>query len=220
MYKFNFSQLWPYLPMLIEGLKTTIWLVAVALSIGTLIGLVGAVIRLRAPAPLRWLVQLYIELIRNTPPLVQIYLIFFGLPALGLRFQPFTAGALALSIHAGAYMIEVFRAGLAAVPKGQIEAGRALGLPETSIFFDISLRPALRAMAPALTSEVMMLLLGSSLCGQIAVYELTAAASDIDSRTFRSFEIYLVLGGIYLVLSLLISGLFARAERRLLRWAS
>ncbi|URK89402.1 ABC transporter permease subunit (plasmid) [Rhizobium sp. RCAM05350] len=117
-------------------------------------------------------------------------------------------------------MIEIIRAGVAAVPKGQVEAGRALGLSEKSILMDISLRPALRAMFPALVSEFMMLLLGSSLCSQIAVYELTAAAGDIDSRTFRSFEVYVLLGGVYLALSLVISFLFRGLENRLLRWAS
>ncbi len=219
-YNFNFAQLWPYAPMLVQGLVGALGLVAASFLISSLVGIFGAIARLYGPTPLRWIIKAYVEVIRNTPPLVQIYLVFFTLPSFGIRLSPMTAGIVALSVHGGAYMIEIIRAGVAAVPRGQVEAGRALGLTERSILLDVSIRPALRAMFPALVSEFMMLLLGSSLCSQIAVYELTAAAGDIDSRTFRSFEVYIVLGGVYLALSLIISILFRGVETRLLRWAN
>jgi polar amino acid transport system permease protein len=218
MYQLNFAQLAPYTPLLAKGLVNTMLISLAAFVISTVIGVLGAVVRLYGPRLLALTVKAYVEVIRNTPVLVQIYFIFFVLPQVGIRLSPMIAGIVALSVHGGAYVTEIIRAGIAAVPRGQIEAGKALGLSRRTLLIDVSLRPALKAMYPALSNEFMLLLLGSSLCGQVAAYELTAAAGDIDSRTFRSFEIYIALGGIYLALSLILSVLFRGFERTLFRW--
>jgi len=166
------------------------------------------------PAPLRWLVNAYIELIRNTPFLVQLFFFFFALPAIGLRWSAHTAALTAMIVNLGAYATEIIRAGIEAIPKGQIEAGLALNLKKHEIFRFVVLKPALKAIFPALTSQFILLMLSSSVVSVISADDLTSVASNLQSQTFRSFEIYIVVAAIYLSLALSFSALFRTVYRR------
>ena len=142
----------------------------------------------------------YVEFIRNTPFLIQLYFVFFALPHFGLRLGPNAAALLAMVINLGAYASEIVRAGIESVPEGQIEAGRSLGLRRFAIIRFIVLFPALKAVYPALTSQFVLLLLGSSIVSAIAAEELTAVGNTINSQTFRSFEIYTIITIMYVVI--------------------
>lgn len=147
------------------------------------------------------------------PFLVQIFLIFFGLPRAGIRLDANEAALLAMVINAGAYCTEIVRAGIETIHKGQIEAGLALGLKPLQIFKNIVLFPALKAIYPALTSQFILLMLTSSVVSAISAEELTAVANNLQSQTFRSFEIYIVVTGMYFAMSLMFAGTFALIYR-------
>jgi polar amino acid transport system permease protein len=166
----------------------------------------------------RWVIQAYIELIRNTPFLVQLFFFFFALPAIGLRWSPYTAALTAMVVNLGAYATEIIRAGIESIPKGQIEAGQALSLKTHQIFRLIILKPALRAIYPALTSQFILLMLSSAVVSVISADDLTSVAANLQSQTFRSFEIYIVVTGIYLGLALSFSALFRLIQRRALSY--
>jgi len=187
--------------------------------IGLAVAVVCAMAKTSGPRPLRWLVNAYVEIIRNTPFLVQIFLIFFGLPSLGLRLSPWQAALIAMVVNVGAYATEIIRAGIESILKGQVEAGMALGLSKLQIFRYVILIPALRAVYPALTSQFILLMLTSSVVSAISAEELTSIANDIQSQTFRSFEIYIVVTVMYLVMSLMFSALFTGIYRALFAYA-
>jgi polar amino acid transport system permease protein len=181
--------------------------------IGTLVSLLGAAAKTSGVRPLRWIVDAYVEVIRNTPFLVQIFFFFFGLPAVGLRLDPNQAALLALVVNFGAYGTEIIRAGIESVGKGQLEAGAALGLSRLQVFRYVILKPALRTVYPALTSQFIYLMLTSSVVSVISADDLAAAGNTLQSQTFASFEVYLVVTAMYLVLSLGFAAIFAAVER-------
>src|SRR5690606_20743890 len=152
-YQFNFAPVIENFDQLIYGALITIELTFGAILIGTLIAVPCAIAKTAGPKPLVWLVNVYVEVIRNTPFLIQIFFIYFSLPALGVRFDPNTAALIALSVNVGAYATEIVRAGIEAISHGQVEAGRALGLRGFQIFRYIVLKPAIRTIYPALTSQ-------------------------------------------------------------------
>jgi polar amino acid transport system permease protein len=152
--------------------------------------------------PLRWLASAYVEVIRNTPLLVQLFIIFFGLPSIGLKLTSGQAAVIALTINLGAYATEIVRAGIEAIHKSQIEAGLSLGLSRLQVFRYIILFPALKVIYPALASQFILLMLATSIVSLIAAEDLFHMAAFLESRTFRSFEIYLVVTGLYLALAL------------------
>jgi polar amino acid transport system permease protein len=156
-------------------------------------------------------VSAYVELIRNTPFIVQLFFIFFGLPAAGFKLSAETASFIAMVINLGAYATEIIRAGLEATPKGQMEAAQSLALSERQTFLWVVLPPALKKVWPSLVSQIVIVMLGSSVCGQISTQELSYAADLIQSRNFRSFEAFIVVGSIYLALAI--------AARQFLNWA-
>lgn len=217
-YTFQFGQLAPYVDELIDGTKLTVILALQAIVLSLIVGIAGAAARNSPYKPLQTIVSAYVELVRNTPFLVQLFFFFFAVPTLGFRVSPQTAALTALVVNGGAYLTEIIRAGLNSVPRGQIEAGRALGLKPTDIFFFVVLRPAIRAVYPAVTSEFVILLLNTSICSVIATRELTSVGNTIDAQTFRSFEVYIVLLAIYLALSIAFSAIFKCGEWLFLRW--
>lgn len=216
-YEFDFTDVFAAWPELLQGLTATLILSALGMIIGMAVSVAGALGKTSGPAWLRWIINEYIELIRNTPLLIQIFVIYFGLPVLGFRLSSNAAALLALVVNVGAYGIEIIRAGIESIQKGQIEAGRALGLRPLLIFRFIVLKPAIQAIYPSLTSLFIMLLLNTSVCSVIAATELTAVASNIQSRNFRSFEIYFVVTLMYLGLSIFFWTVFAAIERTFLR---
>ena len=216
-YEFEFADVFAYWPELAAGALHTLVLSGLAMAIGMVVAVVGALAKTSGPAWLRHVVDAYIELIRNTPFLIQVFMIFFGLPSLGLRLSSNSAALLALVVNVGAYGIEIIRAGIESISKGQIEAGKSLGLKPLQIFRLVILKPAIQAIYPSLTSQFILLMLNTSVCSAIAASELTAVAGDIQSRTFRSFEVYFIVTCMYLGLSVFFWTVFAGIERAFLR---
>lgn len=198
----------------LDGILVTLILSFAAMLGGLLIGISFAAARVYGPPVLRRIVVIYVEVIRNTPLLVQLFLIFFGLPSLGVRLDGMTAAIIALIINLGAYTTEIVRAGLEAVPRVQIEAGSSLGLSNVQVFRYVVLFPALKAMVPALASQFVLLMLATSIVSQISVPDLFHAASIVQSRTFRDFEVYTLIGVLYLALAFLFRGFFALLYQR------
>lgn len=215
-YEFDFTDVFAAWPELLQALADTLILSASAMILGLVVSILGALGRTSGPRWLRRIIIEYIELIRNTPLLIQIFVVFFGLPSLGLKLSSNVAALLALVVNVAAYGIEIIRAGIESIHKGQIEAGKALGLRPLQIFRLIVLKPAIQAVYPSLTSLFIMLLLNTSVCSVIAANELTAVASNIQSRSFRSFEIYFVVTLLYLGLSTFFWVVFAGVERAFL----
>lgn len=213
MYQFNFQPVFDNLDMLAYGAWLTVQLSFTAMIIGLVVSVLGAVAKTSGIAPLRWIVDVYVEVIRNTPFLIQIFFIFFGLPAVGISMSPNTAALVALVINVGAYGTEIIRAGIESIPRGQIEAGRALALTPVQIFRHVVLKPALRNIYPSLTSQFIYLMLTSSVVSVISANDLASAGADLNARTFASFEIYLVLTLMYFVLALGFSTLFGALRR-------
>ncbi|WP_298923520.1 amino acid ABC transporter permease [uncultured Ramlibacter sp.] len=197
-------------PMLLTGVAWTLGLTAVSALVGVVVGVACAWARAHGQAWLKLLVGVYVELIRNTPFIVQLFFVFFGLPAAGVKLSPEAASVIAMVINLSAYAAEIIRAGIEATPRGQIEAAQSLALNRVQIFLRVVLPPALGKVWPALVSQIIIVMLGSAVCGQISTPELSYAANLIQSRNFRAFEAFLIATAIYLALSI--------AVRRLLNW--
>ena len=155
------------------------------------------------PRFVSWLIAAYVELIRNTPLLIQLYFVFFSLPLFGFKLSSNTAAVVALSIHLGAYATEILRAGIEAIPEGQIEAAKSLGLSRYRIIRHVVLVPAARAVYPSLSAQFILQIMGTSIVGAIAAEELTAVANNLVMQTFRSFEVYIIVAVVYLALSVI-----------------
>ena len=218
MPNFNFRPLWRYEDQFIDGVLTTLLLTVSATAIGLIIGIIGAVVLRSGPKPARIGVRAYIEIIRNTPALLQIFIIFFVLPTIGLKFSPIHASIVALSIYFGAYASEILRSGLNSIPPSQIEAGLCLGLTRWQVLSRIVLPPAIRNIYPSMTSQFVLLLLGTSIASQVSADELFHAAGFIDSRTYRSFEVYALTCAIYFTLVVLFKVVLALVGRAVFRW--
>ena len=213
-YAFDFTAVAEYHTQLMSGVGYTLLLTAVGATLGVAIGTLGAVLRAWRIKPFAQVFGLYVELIRNTPFIVQLFFIFFGLPALGIRLAEWQAATLAVVINLGAYSTEIIRAGIQAIPRGQIEAAGSLAMTRSQIFRHVVLQPALQKVWPALSSQIVIVMLGTSVCSQIAAEELTFAANFIQSRNFRAFETYIVVALVYLGLSIALRALLARIGQR------
>lgn len=213
-YAFDFGPVLDGLPDLLWGCAGTLGLALSGMVLALVIGIGGVVLRDSRIAALRWLVMAFVETIRNTPFLGQIYFIFFALPLIGLRLDPTATAIIALGVNGGAYAIEIIRGGVQSINKGQIEAGLALGLSRTLVFRLIVLKPALRAVFPSLTSQFIMLTLTTSIASAISAYELTSVGQAIESSTFRSFEVYGVVTLLYLAMSWMLMRMFAQISGR------
>ncbi len=213
-YKFDFGPVIDGLPDLLWGCLGTLGLALAGMVLALVIGIGGVVLRDSPYRALRWLVIAFVELIRNTPFLVQIYFIFFALPLAGIRLDPTPTAIIALGVNGGAYAIEIIRGGVQSIGKGQIEAGLALGLHKGQVFRLVVLKPALRAIFPSLTSQFILLTLTTSIASAISAYELTSVAQNIENNTFRSFEVYGVVTLLYLAMSWLMMRMFAQITAR------
>ncbi|MFM2119531.1 MAG: hypothetical protein RL722_999 [Pseudomonadota bacterium] len=229
---FDFAAVLSEWPLLLVGVGWTLMLTALATAGGLALGVACAWVRAETPgeAAVRaglpaWrrglhrlgagVVAGYVELMRNTPFIVQLFFIFFGLPGLGVRLSPEMASVLAMVLNLGGYSAEIVRAGLEATPRGQLEAGRSLALSEAQLFLRVVLPPALGRVWPALVSQIVIVMLGSAVCGQIATQELSYAANLIHSRNFRAFEASIIATLIYLALSMLVRQALVWAGPRL-----
>ena len=208
-YTLDFTPVIEGLPNLLMACLGTFTLAICGMLLATVIGIGGVALRQSPVAPVRWAVIGFVELIRNTPFLVQIFFIYFALPLTGIRLDPTPTAIIALGINGGAYAIEIIRGGVQSIPKGQMEAGLALGLHKAQVFRLIILKPALRAIFPSLTSQFVLLTLTTSIASAISAYELTSVSQRIESDSFRSFEVYFTVTIFYLVISWLMMRLFA-----------
>lgn len=210
----DFSAVFAQWPLLLRGVAWTIGLTVVGTVLGLLLGTACAWTRARnlgpRPAVLRWAVASYVELVRNTPFIVQLFFLFFGLPALVLKLSPELASVLAMVINLGAYSSEIIRAGIEATPRAQVQAAVSLALSPGQTFGRVVLPPALQKVWPSMVGQIIIVMLGSAVCGQISTPELSYAANLISSNTFRAFEAFIVATLLYLALSML--------TRRLLIW--
>jgi polar amino acid transport system permease protein len=220
-YQFDFAALLPYWPEFAMGVWLTLQLSALATVLGFVLGTLCAIGRADGPPAVKWAVAAYVEVIRNTPLLVQIFLVYFGIATLGVHVSANMAAVAALVVNVGAYTSEIVRAGLESVHKAQLEAAECLGLSRAQTYWHVILRPAVERVYPALTSQYVLLMLASSITSQISAEELTAVANRVQSDTFRSFETYIVVGLLYLLLSFVVRvafwlfgmGVFARRRK-------
>ncbi|MFY3307786.1 amino acid ABC transporter permease [Achromobacter ruhlandii] len=219
-YQFDFASVFDYTPVLIKGIGVTVELIAFGAVAGVALGIACAWARTQGPRWLRAPVTAYVEVVRNTPFLIQLFFVFFGLPSLGVQFSEMQAACLAMALNLGAYSAEIIRAGIDATPKGQYEAGASLAMTRLQVFRHVVLKPALARIWPALSSQIVIVMLGSAVCSQIAAEDLTFAANFIQSRNFRAFEVYFVTTGIYLALAVLLRQLLRMTGKRLFRKAA
>lgn len=212
-YTFDFTPVFAAWPLLLQGAIQTLKISSISMVLGLVAGIVFMLMRISPIKSLRMIAIGYIEIIRNTPLLVQIFFIYFGMPAIGIRMGAEEAAILAMTLNCAAYASEIVRGGVQSIRPGQIEAGRALGMKSVDIYRFIVFRPAIRAVYPALRGQFVLMMLNSSLVASISAAELTYVGQMIDTQTFRSFEVYAVLGVIYLALSLLFSLVLQRIGR-------
>ncbi|MDG4674810.1 amino acid ABC transporter permease [Shinella sp. 838] len=219
-YQFDFSALLPYWGEFLSGAAVTLQLTVFSVAIGLVIGVLCAVARRSTLAWLRTAVGMYVEVIRNTPFIVQIFFIFFGLSSIGIRMPIVVAAIFALVINVGAYTAEIVRAGMDSIHPSQIEAAESLGLSKFQIYRDIILMPAIERVYPALSSQFILMMLTTSIASQISAEELTGVANNIQSNTFRSLETYFVIAVLYIGITYLMRlafhgiGLIAFPRRR------
>lgn len=212
---FDFDLVVQSFPLLLMGAGITVQITALSVGFGLLIGMFVGVARLSSVWPVKALAAVYVDFIRGTPLLVQIFLIYFALPlVVGQRIDPFIAAITACSINSGAYVAEIFRAGIQSIDKGQMEAGRSLGMTWAQTMRYIIMPQAFKRIIPPLGNEFIAMLKDSSLVSVIGFEELTRRGQLIIARTYGSFEIWLTVAFIYLVMTFTISRLVDYLERR------
>lgn len=211
----NFELIEHALPMLLVGAGVTIEITAVSVAIGFLIGLFVGIARICQVKILRIIATIYADCIRGTPLLVQIFLIYFALPIVtGQRVEPFVAAVAACGINSGAYVSEIFHAGIQAIDVGQMEAGRSLGLSWWQTMYYVILPQAVRNILPPLGNEFIAMLKDSSLVSVIGFEELTRRGQLIIAQTYGSFEIWTTVAILYLIMTLAISRVVAWLEKK------
>lgn len=214
-YQFQFEAVLAHADLLVDGVLMTAALSAAAIVLGTAIGIACAAARSLGGRRLRLPVNLYVEVVRNTPFLVQIFILYFGLPVIGLKVSAISAALAGMVINLGAYSAEILRAGIEAVHRSQIEAGLSLGMTRLQIFRHVILKPAVAKVYPALCSQFVLMMLASSVTSAISTQELSSMAAQIDAESFRSLEVYIVVTGIYLALALLFKAGLALVGKQL-----
>ncbi len=218
-YSFQFSIIGDNIGLLLAGAWLTFKISLLAIAFGLVIGIIGAIFRTSKNKILDAIALAYVEVIRNTPYLIQLFFIFFGMPNLGIKLTAEQAAILSLAVNFGAYSTEIVRAGVESIHKGQVEAGMALGFKPLSIFRHIILLPALANIYPALVGQVILAVLFTSVVSQIATEDLTFVGDFLNARSFRSFEIYFTISLIYLALVWIIKAMAFLIERRFFEFA-
>jgi polar amino acid transport system permease protein len=218
----TFAEWWAFFLPYVPGFLYAAWLVLILtifiIIVSWICGLVAAMAQASDIFVLRQAARFYIWFIRGTPALIQIFIIYFGLPPLGFSLSPFAAGVLALGLNSGAYVAEIIRSGLSAIPRGQMESSLALGMGRSHIMARIILPQVVRIILPSITNEAISTLKNTSLLSTITVVELTLYAQTIIATTFRPFEFYIATAVIYLVLTSVLTQLSGWAERHNARY--
>ena len=214
-YHFNFSYIWRHFDRLLYGLALSLELALVSIGIGMIIGLLLALVYVESGKTIRFFVASYVELIRNSPLLLLVYLIFYGIPSIGwFQYSATTSFIATLSIYSGAYLVEVFRSGLASVPEGLIDAGKAIGMKPWQRLISIRIPTMFRIVLPALSNTYISLFKDTSIASVIAVPELMYGAQWINFNTFRIIEVYAVITPMYLVTGYLILLSLRQVEKK------
>jgi polar amino acid transport system permease protein len=215
---FDWNLVLKAIPLLGAGLWTSVKICSLAMVIGTALGVLLGLTSLSKFAPARWAVRAYVDFIRGTPLLIQIFLVYFVLPVVGVNLPEFWAGVIALSLNAAGFIAEIVRAGVSSVEKGQAEAARSIGMRHRQILFYVLLPQSLRAVVPPATNELIMLFKGSALLSVISVYELTRAGQAIIAVHFAPFEIFMLIALYYYVTVSILASLSRWLERKLPVW--
>lgn len=214
-YHLNFTLIWRHFGRLSWGLLLSLELALLAVAVGTVLGFLLALLHVSGPRWARRLVAAYVELVRNTPLLLLVYLVFYGIPSVvRLDYSATTSFVVTLSLYAAAYLVEVFRAGLLAVPYGLLDAGRAIGLTAPQRLLYVRMPVMVRIVLPALSNTFVSLFKDTSVVSVLAVPELTFGAQWINANTFRIVEVYMVVTPMYVVTGYLILFLLRRLEQR------
>lgn len=216
--KLYFKDVIPYLNDMFAGLGYSIFLTVISMALGMVVGIVAYLGKSSSHKCVSAVSKGYIELIRNTPMLVQLYILYFGLPEIGVDLSPLTASVIAMVINGGAYIAEIMRSGFQSIPYGLQEAGMALGMTPRQIFMNIRLKLALKNAFPALINQFILLFLFSSVTSAISMPELTYITFNLQSSTARVFEVLLISGAMYYVITILFVALFRKCEKKLFSW--
>lgn len=215
---FDWALVGKSIPLLGTGLLMTLKISSLAMLLGLVLGGVLGLSSMSRFAPLRWFVRGYVDFIRGTPLLIQIFLVYFALPVIGVNLPEFWAGVIALALNAAGFLAEIFRAGLGTIEKGQTEAARSIGLRHHQILFHVLLPQSLRAVVPPATNELITLVKGSALLSVISVYELTRAGQAVIAVHFAPFEIFLLIALYYYLTVSVLAWLSRWVERKLPVW--
>ena len=210
----DFSVLLPYLHMFWKGVVVTIQASALGVLFGSALGIFIGAFRVMPFKPLRWLMATYISVLRGTPLMIQLFLIYFGLPALGINLEAFTAGIIGIGINSSGYVGEIVRGGIEGVAQGQWEASKMLGLSYWQTMKIIILPQAIRHMLPAIGNEFVTLIKESSLLSVLAISDLTMVGQQVRSVTYASFETFIFVALVYLFLTSVTSGALQLLESR------
>lgn len=202
----DFAVLSPYVHMFVKGAGITIKASVCGIAFGTILGIIVGAFRVMPFKPLRWLMATYIYILRGTPLMVQLFLIYFGLPALGINLTAFISGIIGIGVNSSGYVGEIVRGGIESIPKGQWEAAKMLGLSHGQTMITIILPQAIRNMLPAIGNEFVTLIKESSLLSVLAINELTMVGQQVRSVTYASFETFIFVAAIYLVMTSITSG--------------
>ena len=203
-YVFQFREVLRYWPWLVQGTAVTLALSVAAMALSLVTGTAGALARRSRYRVLRAAMATYVEVIRNTPFLVQLFILYFGLPTVGFRMSAMTAGLVGIVLYNTAFTTEIVRAGLQAIHRSQVESGLSIGMSRAQVFFYVVIKPAIAKVYPALASQFVLLMLGTSVVSAIGVEELTSFAHQIQTINFRSIEVYIVIICIYMAMTLLL----------------
>jgi polar amino acid transport system permease protein len=211
----DWAVMWYAIPYMLQGSLVTLQISALAMVLGSIVGLICGFLLLSELVALKWLVRAYVYFVRGTPALVQIFLVYFALPVIGIDIPAFWGGVVALGFNAGGFIAEIVRAGLQSIDMGQTEAAKAIGMTNRQTLQHILFPQSLRRITPPLTNELITLVKGSSLLSAISIYELTRSTQLIISQKFTPFELYALLAVFYLVIISILSRISEYVEARL-----
>jgi polar amino acid transport system permease protein len=218
-YTFHWEVPLQNLPDFLWGALATLEMSGIACLLGLLVAVTGALARLSKHTYLRGAARAYVEVIRNTPFIVQLFYVYFGLVTVGINLEAFSVAVITLTLNCGAYCTEIIRAGIQSIHRGQTEAGLSLGMTPWQVFRYVILMPTLRVVWPPLASQFIATMLGSSVVSAISAEELTYAGMMLESRTFRTFEIFFFLAIVYFLMARLFSLLFSLTGQKVFREA-
>lgn len=211
----DFTLVAPFLPFLLTGALVTIEISVLATALGLVLGLIAALARMSPFKPIRWVADFYVWSIRGTPVLVQLFIVYFGLPQIGIELGAMLAAVLALGANTGAYVAEILRGGILAVPAGQIEAAESLGMSSAKVMRRIILPQAFRLSIPALGNQAVSMLKESSLASLVTVNELMMVSQRFAATNYAYMEFYIVAAVIYLVMTTGMSWILGKIEFRM-----